>query len=129
VQLVQVAQSVQDLERAVTFYRDVLGLRYVATFDPPGLAFFDLDGVRLLLERGATSSLLYLRVDDVHGRVQHLAGLGVTVETEPFVVFTHEDDSLGPAGAQEWMAFVRDSEGNLVGLVEQRAAGGAAPAS
>jgi len=30
------------------------------------------------------------------------------------------DDTLGPAGTDEWMAFVVDSEGNLVGLVEQR---------
>ena len=118
--LVQDAQAVQVLDRAVTFYRDVLGLRHVATFDPPGLAFFDLDGVRLLLERGATSSLLYLEVDDVEQRVEHLRALGVEVETEPHVIFEHEDDRLGPAGTQEWMAFVRDSEGNLVGLVEQR---------
>jgi methylmalonyl-CoA/ethylmalonyl-CoA epimerase len=118
--LLQVAQAVQVLDRAVGFYRDVLGLRHVATFDPPGLAFFDLDGVRLLLERGATSSLLYLAVDDVEARVEHLRSLGVLVETEPHLVYTHDDDTLGPTGAQEWMAFVRDSEGNLVGLVEQR---------
>jgi methylmalonyl-CoA/ethylmalonyl-CoA epimerase len=36
------------------------------------------------------------------------------------VIFGHEDDTLGPAGTDEWMAFVRDTEGNLVGLVEQR---------
>ena len=121
--LVQVAQSVQVLDRAVAFYRDVLELTHVATFDPPGLAFFDLDGVRLLLERGATSSLLYLQVDDVEQRVEHLRSLGVLVETEPHLVYTHEDDRLGPAGTQEWMAFVRDTEGNLVGLVEQRPPG------
>jgi methylmalonyl-CoA/ethylmalonyl-CoA epimerase len=44
----------------------------------------------------------------------------VSVEGEPHVIFTHEDDTLGPAGTDEWMAFVRDSEGNLVGLVERR---------
>ena len=33
---------------------------------------------------------------------------------------SHEDDNLGPAGTDEWMAFVRDSEGNTLGLVEQR---------
>ena len=40
--------------------------------------------------------------------------------SEPHVIFGHDDDTLGPAGTDEWMAFVRDSEGNLVGLVEQR---------
>ncbi len=38
-------------------------------------------------------------------------------------IFTHDDDRLGPAGTAEWQAFVRDSEGNLVGLVEQRPQG------
>ena len=118
--LVQVAQRATDFDATTAFYADLLGVQPVATFDPPGLAFFDLDGVRLLLERGATSSLLYLEVDDVEQRVEHLRALGVEVETEPHVIFEHEDDRLGPAGTQEWMAFVRDSEGNLVGLVEQR---------
>ena len=60
----QVAQHVDDLDRAVAFYRDTLGLPLVATFDPPGLAFFDLGGTRLLLEMGAPSALLYLRSTD-----------------------------------------------------------------
>jgi methylmalonyl-CoA/ethylmalonyl-CoA epimerase len=120
--LVQVAQRAHDLDRAVRFYRDVLRLRHLATFDPPGLAFFDLDGVRLLLERGASSALVYIGVDDVQGQVERLRSRGVTVETEPHVIFTHDDDTLGPVGTQEWMAFVRDSEDNLVGLVEHRSA-------
>ena len=36
---------------------------------------------------------------------------------EPHVIFTHDDDALGPAGTEERMAFVRDSEGNTLGLV------------
>jgi hypothetical protein len=36
------------------------------------------------------------------------------------VIFHHADDLLGPAHHDEWYAFVRDSEGNLVGLVEHR---------
>jgi methylmalonyl-CoA/ethylmalonyl-CoA epimerase len=35
------------------------------------------------------------------------------------VIFSHTDDSLGLAGTDEWQAFVRDSEGNLLGLVSQ----------
>ena len=118
--LVQVAQRADDLDRATAFYADLLGAEPRATYDPPGLVFFDLDGVRLLLDRGAPSSLVYLEVPDVHATVDRLRGQGVPVEGEPQVIFSHPDDTLGPAGTDEWMAFVRDPEGNLVGLVEQR---------
>jgi len=119
-QLVQIAQHAEDLDRATAFYRDLLGSDPTATYDPPGLVFFDLDGVRLLLDRGAPSGLLYLAVEDVEGTVARLRAAGVSVEGEPRVIFTHEDDTLGPSGTDEWMGFVRDSEGNLVGLVERR---------
>lgn len=118
--LVQIAQHAEDLDRATAFYRDLLGTDPTATYDPPGLVFFDLDGVRLLLDRGAPSALLYLAVEDIEGTVARLRAVGVSVEGEPRVIFTHEDDTLGPAGTDEWMGFVRDSEGNLVGLVERR---------
>ncbi|MEP6799359.1 MAG: methylmalonyl-CoA epimerase, partial [Lapillicoccus sp.] len=86
-------------------------------FDPPGLLFFDLEGSRLLLEQSAPSATLYLQVASVRQRLETLRTSGVAVEGEPHVVFTHEDDRLGPAGTDEWQAFIRDSEGNLVGLV------------
>ena len=114
--LVQVAQHAADLERAAAFYTDLLGVAPTALFDPPGLLFFDLDGIRLLLERGAPTALLYLRVDDVRDAVERVQE-GARVVTAPHVIFTHEDDALGPAGQEEWQAFVEDSEGNTVGLV------------
>ena len=61
--------------------------------------------------------MLYLEVDDVPTRVEELRADGVAIEAEPHVIFSHTDDTLGPAGHDEWMAFIRDSEGNLVGLV------------
>lgn len=118
--LMQVAQRATDLGRASAFYADLLGAGPVATFDPPGLVFFDLGGVRLLLDRGADPALIYLRVADIEATVARLRGQGVTIESEPHVIFTHTDDTLGPSGHAEWQAFVRDSEGNLVGLVEHR---------
>jgi methylmalonyl-CoA/ethylmalonyl-CoA epimerase len=118
--LVQVAQRAEDLDRATAFYTDLLGAPPSATYDPPGLVFFDLDGVRLLVERGAPSATIYLAVDDIDATVARLRSAGVTVEGEPHVIFSHADDTLGPAGTDEWMAFVRDSEDNMVGLVEQR---------
>lgn len=118
--LVQIAQRAIDLERASAFYADLLGQGPLATFDPPGLVFFDLDGTRLLLDLGAPSSLLYLGVDDLEGTIERLRDQGVEITSEPHVIFSHDDETLGPAGTDEWMAFFRDSEGNLVGLVEHR---------
>jgi predicted enzyme related to lactoylglutathione lyase len=118
--LVQIAQKAEDLQRAADFYADLLGAEPMATYDPPGLVFFDLGGTRLLLDRVAPSALHYFAVDDIDATVSRLRERGVEVETDPHVIFSHEDGTLGPAGTDEWMAFVRDSEGNTVGLVEQR---------
>lgn len=119
-QLIQVAQRAEDLVRAKACYTLLLGAGPTASFDPPGLVFFDLDGVRLLLDRVAPSACLYLRVDDIETALARARDHGLEVVAEPHVIFTHADDTLGPAGTQEWQAFVRDTEGNLVGLVELR---------
>ena len=116
--LAQVAQHAEDLDRAAAFYERLLGSPPVARFDPPGLLFFSLgEGARLLLETAASPALIYLAVDDVATRIEELRADGVVVESEPHIIFRHTDDTLGPAGSDEWMAFIRDSEGNLVGLV------------
>jgi methylmalonyl-CoA/ethylmalonyl-CoA epimerase len=117
--LVQIAQHASDLRRAAEFYGALLGSEPRALFDPPGLLFFDLDGVRLLLEAGAPSSLLYLSVPDVRKSAEELRDRGVEIVAAPQVIFSHTGDELGPAGTDEWMAFIRDSEGNTVGLVSQ----------
>jgi methylmalonyl-CoA/ethylmalonyl-CoA epimerase len=113
--LVQIAQHADDLDRAQAFYSRLLDSEPTAVFDPPGLLFFDLDGVRLLLDRNAPSSLVYLHVDNVHEALERLAD--VEVVSEPHVIFHHDDGRLGPAGHDEWHAFVKDSEGNTVGLI------------
>lgn len=114
--LVQIAQRAEDLQRAADFYTVLLETGPTAQFDPPGLLFFDLDGVRLLLDANAPSSLLYLHVPNVHEALDRLDGIADVV-SPPHVIFTHDDDRLGPAGHQEWQAFIRDSEGNTVGLI------------
>ena len=113
----QVAQRAVDLDRARAFYSRLLETEPAGFFDPPGLLFFRVGGVRLLLERGASSALIYLRVPDVAAAVERLREDGATIVGEPHVIFSHEDDKLGPAGTDEWMAFFEDSEGNTVGLV------------
>jgi methylmalonyl-CoA/ethylmalonyl-CoA epimerase len=114
--LVQVALRATDLDRAADFWADLLGTPPTGRFDPPGLLFFDLAGTRLLLEGNAPASMLYLEVPDVAAAVERLRG-NVEVATEPHPIFTHEDDALGPSGTTEWQAFVRDPDGNMVGLV------------
>jgi methylmalonyl-CoA/ethylmalonyl-CoA epimerase len=118
VKIVQVALHVDDADRAVEFWTRLLGAGPAARYDPPGLVFFDLDGTRLMLDREAPASMLYLHVPGVRERLEELRAAGVVVESEPNVIFHHDDDTLGPVGADEWQAFVRDSEGNLVGLVD-----------
>lgn len=115
--LVQVAQHAADLDRAAAFYERLLGTPPTAKFDPPGLLFFDLDGVRLLLDVGAPTALIYLGVDDMDAA---LARSGAKVVSEPHVIFHHDDATLGPAGTDEVQAFIEDSEGNTVGLIAFR---------
>jgi methylmalonyl-CoA/ethylmalonyl-CoA epimerase len=119
-QLHQVAQRATDLDRSIAFYRDVVGLPFIARFDPPGLAFFDLDGVRLLLEGSAPGATLYLRVDDIEAAVNELAARGVSFTTG--IELVHRDDAgaFGEPGAEERMAFFEDPDGNVLALANRR---------
>lgn len=121
--LYQLAMSVPDLDAAEAFYRDVLGARFVARFDPPGLVFFDLDGVRVLFERGgepSSNSILYLWTDDMEGRVAELEAKGVAFSGAPHPIHKDEDGTFGPAGETEWMAFFEDPAGNVLALVTRK---------
>jgi len=122
-QLLQIAQHAEDLDRAAAFYTEVLGAEPIARFDPPGLLFFDLDGIRLLLERAAPPALLYLRVPDARTFIEQLRERGVRIESEPHLIHTDAAGAFGPPGAEEWMGFFRDSEGNLVGCASRHPSG------
>jgi methylmalonyl-CoA/ethylmalonyl-CoA epimerase len=115
--VLQIAQHADDLARAEAFYRRLLNTEPAGLFDPPGLLFFQAGQVRLLLEQAATSALIYFKVDDVRTTLESLRTDGVEIVAEPQLIFSHSDDRLGPSGMDEWMAFVKDSEGNTVGLV------------
>ena len=119
----QVALRVADLDAAERFYRDVLGARFVARFDPPGLLFFDLDGVRLLLEAGEPTggrAVLYLRVADIDAACAELAAKGVRFDSKPHPIHRDDDGTFGPAGETEWMAFFEDPSGNTLALATRR---------
>lgn len=117
VQIMQVIQHAEDLDRAERFYTELLGQNPAGRLSAPEQLVFNLGFTRLLLERDAPSAVVYLLVDDVPTAIDAARERGVKVLEEPHIVFTHVDDSLGPAGTDEWQAFIRDSEGNTVGLV------------
>ncbi|MEO6505300.1 MAG: VOC family protein [Terrimesophilobacter sp.] len=115
-EILQVAQHADDLDRAAAFYEALLGGPPAGRFEP-GLLFFNVGRSRLLLEHAAASALVYFEVEDVRDTLDRLRAGGVEIVREPQLIFSHTDDTLGPAGNDEWMAFIRDSEGNTVGLV------------
>jgi methylmalonyl-CoA/ethylmalonyl-CoA epimerase len=76
---------------------------------------------RLLLDRAAPSALIYLRVEDAGESARHLRGKGVQIETDPHRIHVDDQGVFGEPGWEEWMTFIRDSEGNLVGLASRHA--------
>jgi methylmalonyl-CoA/ethylmalonyl-CoA epimerase len=116
----QIAMAVKDLARAVAFYRDSLGLRFLFQV-PPGLAFFDCGGVRLMIEVPPDKefdhpgSVLYFKVDDIDSAYAELKARGVDFRDTPHLIAKMPDHEL-------WMAFFRDGEGNTLALMcEKRA--------
>jgi methylmalonyl-CoA/ethylmalonyl-CoA epimerase len=114
----QIATAVKDLERAVGFYRYTLGMRFLFQV-PPGLAFFDCGGIRLMIEVPPNKefdhpgSILYFKVDDLDRAYADLRGRGVDFRDEPHLIAKMPDHEL-------WMAFFRDGEGNTLALMHEK---------
>ena len=120
-QIGQIALAMKDLPRAVAFYRDVLGLPFLFEA-PPKLAFFDCAGVRLMLsepeeaEFDHPASIIYYRVMNMQETVAVLKSRGAEFESEPHLIAKMTNHDL-------WMAFLRDPERNLIGLMSEVARG------
>jgi predicted enzyme related to lactoylglutathione lyase len=113
----QIAVPVKEIERAVPFYRDKLGMKFLFQA-PPALAFFDCGGIRLLLDRPEKpeferhSSVIYFRVADIQASYETFRARGVAFEGEPHVIHKTEKYELK-------MAFFRDTEGNVLALMSE----------
>lgn len=111
----QIAVNAHDIDRAVAFYRDKLGMKLIFTV-PPKMAFFDCDGIRLMLslpdkpEFDHPSSIIYFNVDDIQRASQALDERGVHFEEQPVFVANMGSYDL-------WMAAFRDSENNLLAMM------------
>jgi len=120
-QIGQISVPVSDIDRAIAFYRDTLGMRFLFQA-PPGLGFFDCAGVRLMLDAPAKaqannySSVIYYKVPDLNAAFETLTAKGVRFEAKPHLIAKMPDHEL-------WMAFFRDPDQNMLALMSEVRAG------
>jgi predicted enzyme related to lactoylglutathione lyase len=117
----QVAITVSDVARVLPFYRDILGLEFL--FSPaPGLAFLAAGPVRIMLSTpqgpgsAGANSILYFRTRDIEDTHAALVSRGAANERSPQLAARMPDHDL-------WLGFLRDPDGNLVGLMEEKRSG------
>jgi len=119
-QVEQIAIIVHDVDRAVTFYRDLLGLPFL--FQVPQMAFFQCGEVRLMLgipsapEFDHPSSIIYFRVTDIEATHQALVSRGVALRSAPHLVHRAADHEL-------WMAEFQDPDRNHLALMSRKPPG------
>lgn len=111
----QIAITVTDLDRARSFYRDTLGMRFL--FDAGPMCFFQCGDIRLMIgvtdkaePRGGT--ILYFTVEDIHAVYAALEQRGVELIQAPHLVAKMPDHDL-------WMAFLKDPDGNAIGMMSE----------
>ena|SRR5262250_1420747 len=116
--VLQLAIPVRDISRATAFYRDALGLKFL--MDAPNMAFFDCAGVRLYLDANEASQqaslsnqFIYFRSTDILKHASALKAQDVAVHQEPHVIARLPHTEI-------WLMWIRDSEGNLLGIMEER---------
>jgi predicted enzyme related to lactoylglutathione lyase len=112
----QISMRTHDVDRAVRFYRDTLGLPFLFAA-PPRLAFFDCGGVRLMLSTPEPGfdhpgSVLYFAVDDIRQMHETLTARGVTFRSEPHKIATLADREV-------WLVDFQDTEGNTLALMSE----------
>jgi methylmalonyl-CoA/ethylmalonyl-CoA epimerase len=113
----QIQIGTKDVERAAEFYEKILGLKLMFKA-PPGLAFFDCGGIRLMLDRPEkpefdhASSILYFSVPDIQAAFAGMKEKGVSFVDEPHMIARMPDHDL-------WMTFFRDTEGNVLALMSE----------
>jgi predicted enzyme related to lactoylglutathione lyase len=114
----QIAITVSNVATAKQFYTEILGLTVL--FDAgPNLSFLAVGSIRLMLTTPQGSgepgrnSILYFKTQGLDDLYQSIVTRGAQAEREPKLTAKMPDHEL-------WIAFVRDPDGNLVGLMEER---------
>ena len=116
-QIGQIFVNVKDLDRAIAFYRDTLGMTFLFTA-PPNMAFFDCGGIRIMLgiadrpDLDHPASIIYYKVDDIERVYEIFNARGVEFIIKPHLVAPMPTYDL-------WLADFKDSEGNFVALMSE----------
>lgn len=112
----QIGIPVKDIQKAISFYKDLLGLPLL--FNTDNMAFFECNGTRLLLslpekeEFAYSSSVIYFQVKNIKETYEELLKKGVSFIDEPHIVAKMEQ-------TETWMTFFKDTEGNTHSLISE----------
>ena len=113
----QLMIPVEDLDRGVSFYRDVLGIPFLFSA-PPQMAFFMCGSVRLLIgvmpagQRAQRGSAIYFKVPDIQAVYSSLNEKGVSFVAAPHVVNR-------TARSELWLSEFTDPDGNQLALMAE----------
>jgi predicted enzyme related to lactoylglutathione lyase len=116
-QIGQIFINVHDLDKAIAFYRDTLGMQFLFQA-PPNMAFFNCGGIRLMLgvadrpELDHPPSIIYYKVADIQATYEALKSRGVDFVAKPHLVAKLPDHDL-------WLTDFRDCENNLMALMSE----------
>jgi methylmalonyl-CoA/ethylmalonyl-CoA epimerase len=116
-QIGQIFVNVQDLDRAIAFYSDILGMTFLFQA-PPNMAFFDCGGIRLMLgiadrpDLNHPASIIYYKVEDIERIYEVFNSRGVEFIVKPHLVAPMPTYDL-------WLADFKDSEGNILALMSE----------
>ena len=116
-QIGQIFVNVKDLDRATAFYREVLGMTFLFSA-PPGMAFFDCGGIRIMLGRADRpeidhiASIIYYKVEEIERVYETFKAAGVEFIIAPHLVAQMPTYDL-------WLADFKDSEGNILALMSE----------
>jgi len=116
-QIGQIFVNVKDLDRAIAFYRDILGMTFLFQA-PPNMAFFDCGGIRIMLgiadrpDLDHPASIIYYKVEDIERIYETFKTRGVEFIVKPHLVAPMPTYDL-------WLADFKDSEGNFLALMSE----------
>jgi methylmalonyl-CoA/ethylmalonyl-CoA epimerase len=116
-QIGQIFVNAKDLDRAIKFYRDLLGMTFLFEA-PPQMAFFDCGGIRIMLgvpdkaELDHPASIIYYKVEEIERVYETFKAAGVEFIVAPHLVAQMPTYDL-------WLADFRDSEGNILALMSE----------